>query len=95
VSLEAKRRLVDEVDAALVGLLAERRARVAELAREKRASGAAVVDAERERSLRARWAELARAAGLPERVALGVLEAVLVESRAHVRQVVDERDAET
>lgn len=95
MSLEAKRRLVDEVDAALVGLLAERRARVAELAREKRASGAAVVDAERERSLRARWAELARAAGLPERVALGVLEAVLVESRAHVRQVVDERDAET
>lgn len=89
MSIDATRRLVDEVDASLVELLAKRRALVAELAREKRAAGLGAVDAAREEALRARWAELARAEGLPEQVALTVLEAVLRESRSHVREVLE------
>lgn len=78
---------IDRIDREIVALLAARRRVVAGLAQQKRAAGADPVDPVREATLRARWSGEAAAAGLPEAVALSVLDAVLAASRAHVRAV--------
>lgn len=82
--LAALRKRIDEIDRGLVGLLAERRRSVAEVARVKKTLGLGAVDSARELELRERWAKMAREAGVPEEAALGVLDAVLGPSRAHV-----------
>jgi chorismate mutase len=83
-TLAELRASVDEVDARIVALLAERRRLVTGLAEAKRAGGLHAVDSAREAEIEARWREVAAREGLPEEVALAVLRAVLGSSRAHV-----------
>ena len=88
MTLEDLRAAIDAIDAELVALLARRRGVVAEMAAHKRAAGLAPLDAAREAELAERWAELARALGMPAEVARTVLEAVLAHSRAQVSSLV-------
>jgi chorismate mutase len=87
MTLEDLRADVDAIDAELVALLARRRAVVARMAALKRMDRMAPLDAGREAALAARWTELAEARGLPAEAARAVLDAVLVHSREHVRDL--------
>jgi len=87
--VEELRSEIDAVDARLVALLAERRRLVERLAREKAAAALAPVDAARETELVRRWASRAAHEGLPDRAAIGVLDAILAESRSHVAATIE------
>lgn len=83
--LDETRARVDAIDRALVKLLAERRAAVAQAAELKRALGLAAIDPDRERELAGRWTATAEAEGIPPDLALAVLDTILDASRRHVQ----------
>jgi chorismate mutase len=80
---------IDAVDARIVALLAERRRLVEKLAGEKAEAALGPVDAARETELVRRWAAHAAREGLPDRAAIGVLDAILAESRGHVADAIE------
>lgn len=75
--LEAIRKRIDEVDARLVVLLAERAALVGDVVHFKRAHHMAVVDRGREDRMLERVARLAREHGVDPRVAQQVLRTII------------------
>jgi aryl-alcohol dehydrogenase-like predicted oxidoreductase/chorismate mutase len=75
---------VDRVDASIVEALGRRRRLVAALAEVKRRVGLAALDPGRESTVRAGWLSSAAREGVPEALALSVLDAVLADSRARV-----------
>jgi len=82
--LAAYRRDVDEIDRAVVALLARRRAVVGEMRALKAEHDLPRVDPERERSLRAALLSEGRAHQVPDALVEAVLDAVLADSRALV-----------
>lgn len=75
--LDALRARLDEIDAALVGLLAERAAVIAGVVGYKRTRGVPVVDRRREEAMLERIGVLAAEVDLPPAVARQVLRAVI------------------
>jgi chorismate mutase len=92
-TLAGLRAEIDACDGAIVDAIARRRAVVEALAVHKHTLGLAPVDGSREVELEAQWRERAVRANVPEEVALEVLRALLVHSRAHVRAIVARADA--
>ena len=86
--LSSLRAAVDDADRAIVAQLARRRSAVDALARHKRDADLPATDATREEQLRAMWRAEALAHGLPDEVALAVLDAVLATSRQRVVAIV-------
>lgn len=86
--LDTLRAAVDDADRAIVVQLARRWSAVDALARHKREAGLPATDAAREERLRAMWRSEALAHGLPQEVAIGVLETVLTASRRRVADIV-------
>ncbi len=93
-TLTALRAEIDACDGAIVDAIARRRAVVEKLAVHKQSLGLAPVDGSREVELEARWRERAARTNIPEEVALEVLRAVLVHSRAHVLAAVADANRE-
>jgi chorismate mutase/prephenate dehydrogenase len=84
--LAVLRRRIDETDRAIVGLLAARRAIVAEMRALKVAHDLPRLDGAREDTMRRALREEAARLGVPDALVLGVLEAVLIDSRALVEE---------
>jgi len=87
--LDGLRAAVDAADAALMDAMARRLAAVRAIGEWKRQRAVGAVDRAREDALRARWAERAAEAGVPEGMAAAVLGAVLDGCRAEVERMVE------
>lgn len=81
-ALASSRAALDAVDAALVELLAKRRALVSAVWERKRAAGEPLRDPERERAILARAARSASVSGLEPSAVRAVMRAVLDAMRA-------------
>ncbi len=82
LDLAALRMGIDDVDLALLEMIARRRALVAELFEHKRAAGVPLLDPERERALLAARRVAAERLGVPADLAGRIFEILLEGSRA-------------
>jgi len=80
--LDALRKRILDVDAALVDLVGERRALVLEIGRIKEEMGFPVLDPSREAAVVRRAAELARARGVDEELTRDVIWRIIASARA-------------
>jgi chorismate mutase/prephenate dehydratase len=82
VNLEELRKKIDDADARIVELIAERIRQAQEIGREKQKNGTPVVDASREEQVLAHVRALAQKEGLSEKDIEGVFRQIMMASRA-------------
>lgn len=82
MDVEALRRVVDEIDAEILRLVAKRLGVVREIGKIKAAKGKPVTDEERESAVLRRWEALAHEVGISSDVATGIAELLIKYSKA-------------
>jgi chorismate mutase / prephenate dehydrogenase len=80
----AQRAAIDEVDGALLTLVAQRRCLVSELFRHKRSMGLPLIDPVREAELLTQWRATAQRVDVPQSLAEDLLRVLLEDSHALV-----------